>query len=105
MSDFNHIEQISGAEILEQHQFPLYELTGLFQRLHVAEKGITVECIIVNLEEAEGKSDEDILNLVAASGYVAQDSDITFRSNAESGYFYTYFNFVESADDLADCSS
>ena len=96
MSDFNNIEQINGAEILEEHQFPLYELTGLFQRLHVAEKGITVESIVVDLAEAEGKSDEEILNLVAASGYVKDDSDITFRSAAGHGYFYTYFNFVES---------
>ncbi|MBV7433548.1 hypothetical protein KRX19_00775 [Cardiobacteriaceae bacterium TAE3-ERU3] len=98
MSDFNNIEQINGAEIIEEHQFPLYELTGLFQRLRVAEKGITVESIVVNLAEAKGKSDEEILNLVAASGYVKEDSDITFRSSTGHGYFYTYFNFVESTE-------
>lgn len=95
MIDFSGIQQLNGAEIEDEHVFPLYDLTGLFQRLHVPGKGMTVESIVVNLAEAKGKSDEEILNLVAASGYVHDDSDITFRSNPEHGYFYTYFNFIE----------
>ncbi|UJF23902.1 hypothetical protein L0B52_06040 [Suttonella sp. R2A3] len=97
MSDFNNIETVAGAKILDEHTFPLFGLTGLFQRLYVAGKGITVDCVIVSLAEAADKSDEELLNLVVASGYVHEDSDVTFRHNESSGYFYTYFNFSEDS--------
>lgn len=95
MSDFNNIERIAGGEILDQHTFPLFGLTGLFQRVHVPEQGMTVDCVVVMLAEAVDKSDEELLNLVVASGYVDDDSDVTFRHSDTSGYFYTYFNFQQ----------
>lgn len=94
MDLFKDIQQISGAEISEEHQFPLFELTGLYQKFFVAEKAISGECIIVNLAEAQNKSDEEILNLIIASGYVAEDMDVSFRIDLQRRYFYSYFNLI-----------
>lgn len=56
---------------------------------------MTYESIIVSLADTQDITDEQLLNLVVASGYVNEDSDLTFRINEASGYFYTYFNFVQ----------
>ena len=96
MSLFAEIQPLSGMEVLEEHQFPLFELTGLYQKFRVDRAGeiISGECITVNLHEAQNKSDEEILNLIVASGYVAEDMDISFRIDAGRRYFYAYFNLV-----------
>lgn len=92
MDLFQEINQLSGAQILDEHIFPLFELTGLYQKFFVAREDIGGECIIVNLQEAQNKSDEEILNLIIASGYVAEDADVSFRVDSQRRYFYAYFN-------------
>ena len=81
-----------SGEILEEHRFPLFEYTGLYQKLRVPAAGVQVESIVVSLEEAAERDTQYLLNLVVASGYVAEDADLTFRENRAGGYLYTYFN-------------
>lgn len=95
---FTRIRLPDSAEILEEHRFPLYGLTGLYQKLRVPAAGVAVESITVNLEEAAGQNTQELLNLVLASGYVAEDAELTFRENRAGGYLYTYFNIMPLAD-------
>ena len=53
---FTRIRLPDSAEILEEHRFPLYGLTGLYQKLRVPAAGVTAESITVNLEEAAGQN-------------------------------------------------
>lgn len=96
LTPLNHDEfdSIDGAEILEAHDFPLFELAGHYRKLHIPAQNLTLECIITTMH-GHTLNDEAILNLVVASGYVAEDSDITFRHNQRTGLFYTYFNFQQ----------
>ena len=94
---FTRVRLPDSAEILEEHRFPLYGLTGLYQKLRVPAAGVTVESITVNLEEAAEQNTQELLNLVLASGYVAEDAELTFRENRAGGYLYTYFNIVPLA--------
>lgn len=89
---FHRIRLPEGGEVHEEHRFPLFEYTGLYQKLHIPASGLQVECITVSLEEAAGRSVSDLLNLVVASGYVAEDADLTFRESRTDGYLYAYFN-------------
>ncbi len=93
MVDFSRIELLADSEIIEQHEFPLFGYTGLYLRCHSARESLGYDCVVVSLREVEDCDDEKLLNLVVASGYVKENSDITFRSNPASEYFYTYFNF------------
>ena len=95
---FTGIRLPDSAEILEEHRFPLYGLTGLYQKLRVPAAGVQVESITVSLEEAAGQNVRELLNLVLASGYVAEDAELTFRENRAAGYLYTYFNIVPLTD-------
>lgn len=97
MADFSRVQRLADTEILEEHEFPLFEYTGLYQRGYSKLQGLTYSIIAVELAETADISDEKLLNLIAASGYVDEDSDITFRINKASGYFYAYFNFVQDA--------
>lgn len=92
MALFEHIEALRGASIMEQHEFPLFELTGLYQKFVVEREQMQGECIMVNLNEARDYSDEALLNLIVASGYVRDDADISFRIDAARQYFYAYFH-------------
>jgi len=92
---FTRVRLPDSAEILEEHRFPLFGLTGLYQKLRVPAAGVTVESITVSLEEAAEQNTQELLNLVLASGYVAE---LTFRENRAGGYLYTYFNIVPLAD-------
>lgn len=97
MSLFLNIKQLSNIQMIDEHQFPLFEYTGLYQKFSAPEQHMEAECIIVNLQEvAEVKpiTDEAILNLVVASGYVPEDADLTFRIDPNREYLYAYFNFV-----------
>ncbi len=94
MANFSNIQNLTGAEILEQHEFPLFQFTALYQKFVVAEQGIAAESVIVELAEIN-VTHEELLNLIVSSGYVAEDADVTFRVNEASGYFYAYFNFQE----------
>ena len=84
---FARIRLPDSGEILEEHRFPLFEYTGLYQKLRVPAAGVQVESIVVSLEEAADRDTQYLLNLVVASGY-----DLTFRENRAGGYLYTYFN-------------
>ena len=95
---FTCIRLPDSAEILEEHRFPLYGLTGLYQKLRVPAAGVQVESITVSLSEAAGQNVRELLNLVLASGYVAEDAELTFRENRAAGYLYTYFNIVPLTD-------
>lgn len=97
MSDFSRIQLLADSQVIEEHRFPLFEYVGLYQRCYSPEHKMYYSVIVVALEDTVGVSDEKLLNLVAASGYVDDDSDITFRINQASGYFYTYFNFLPDA--------
>ena len=94
---FTRIRLPDSAEILEEHRFPLFEYTGLYQKLRVPATGVQVESIVVSLEEATAHSTQELLNLILASGYVAEDAEFTFRENRADGYLYTYFN-IRPAD-------
>lgn len=87
-----------SSEVLEEHRFPLFAYSGLYQKLRVPAAGVQVESIIVSLEEAAGCDTQYLLNLVVASGYLAEDADLTFRENRAGGYLYTYFNLQPLAD-------
>ena len=89
---FARIRLPDSGEILEEHRFPLFEYTGLYQKLRVPAAGVQVESIVVSLEEAADRDTQYLLNLVVASGYVAEDADLTFRENRAGGDLYTYFN-------------
>lgn len=95
---FARIQLPNSAETLEEHRFPLYGLTGLYQKLRVPAAGVQVESITVSLSEAAGQNTQELLNLVLASGYVAADAELTFRENRAGGYLYTYFNIVPLAN-------
>lgn len=94
MADFSHVQLLADTVLLEEHEFPLFEYTGLYQRGYSKAQGLTYSTIVASLEETRDISKEKLLNLIVASGYVDEDSDITFRENEASGYFYAYFNFV-----------
>lgn len=96
MTDFSRIQNLNGAHIIEAHEFPLFQFTALYQKFTVPSERISAESIIVPLEVID-ISHEELLNLIIASGYVADDADITFRTNEASGYFYAYFNFINEA--------
>lgn len=93
MADFSRIELLADSVILEQHEFPLFEYTGLYLHLRSRAQAMDYGCIVVDQSEAQDADDEKLLNLVAASGYVDDDSDITFRISKARNYFYTFFNF------------
>jgi len=82
---FARIRLPDSGEILEEHRFPLFEYTGLYQKLRVPAAGVQVESIVVSLEEAADSDTQYLLNLVVASGYVAEDADLTFRENRAGG--------------------
>ena len=86
-----------GGEIREEQRFPLLTYTALYQKLHIPAAGLQVESIVVSLEEAAAHSTQELLNLILASGYVAEDAEFTFRENRADGYLYTYFN-IRPAD-------
>ena len=69
---FARIRLPDSGEILEEHRFPLFEYTGLYQKLRVPAAGVQVESIVVSLEEAADRDTQYLLNLVVASGYVAE---------------------------------
>ncbi|SUO93346.1 hypothetical protein [Suttonella ornithocola] len=98
MADFSKVQLLSDTVVIEQHEFPLFEYTGLYQKCYSAAQRLTFSSIIVPLSETREISDEKLLNLIVASGYVDEDSDMTFRINEASGYFYTYFNFQPDTD-------
>ena len=58
-----------------------------------------MKSIVVSLEEAADRDTQYLLNLVVASGYVAEDADLTFRENRAGGYLYTYFNIQPLEDE------
>lgn len=95
MTDFSRVQLLADSVILDTHEFPLFEYTGLWQKYRSEAQKMTYESIIVSLADTQDITDEQLLNLVVASGYVNEDSDLTFRINEASGYFYTYFNFVQ----------
>ena len=95
---FHNLRLPESGEILEEHRFPLFEYTGLYQKLRVPAAGGSVESIVVNLEEAAGRDIQYLLNLVVASGYVGEDSDLTFREHRAGGHLYTYFNIQPLAE-------
>ncbi|SUO98088.1 hypothetical protein [Suttonella indologenes] len=102
MADFSRIELLADSSILEQHEFPLFEYTGLYLQLRSQAQTMDYCCIVVDQQEAQDADDEKLLNLVAASGYVDDDSDITFRISKAEQYFYTYFNFKAHDAHLSD---
>lgn len=102
MADFSRIELLADSQILEQHEFPLFEYTGLYLRLQSQAQAMDYSCIVVDMQQAHDANDEKLLNLVAASGYVNDDSDITFRISKAEKYFYTFFNFVAHDSALSD---
>lgn len=89
---FTHIRPLPGSEVIQEHIFPLFEYTGLYQQISVPEAGVQAECIIVSLQETAGKSVEYLLNLISASGYLSQEAELNFRESPQEGYLYTYFN-------------
>lgn len=90
-TDFAHPGALQNAEILERHDFPLFELPGEYQKIHIAEQGITVECIIAP-SRGHDKTTQDLLDMAIASGYIRDDSDITFHVSESRGYFCAYFH-------------
>lgn len=90
-ADFRHPGALKHAVILEQHDFPLFELTGEYQKIHVPDQRIIVECIITKTG-GHGKTTQELLDMAAASGYIREDSDITFHVSEASGYFCAYFH-------------
>ncbi|MFC2503625.1 MAG: hypothetical protein ACFN4D_06210 [Cardiobacterium sp.] len=94
---FARIRLPEGGEIREEQRFPLLTYTALYQKLHIPAAGLQVESIVVSLEEAAAHSTQELLNLILASGYVAEDAEFTFRENRADGYLYTYFN-IRPAD-------
>ncbi|MDO4642587.1 MAG: hypothetical protein Q4A74_01970 [Cardiobacteriaceae bacterium] len=89
---FVALRPLRGSQVIEAHCFPLFELTGLYQKLSVPLAGILVESVLINLEEAADCEVQYLLDLVVASGYVAEDADLTFRESRAEGFLYTYFN-------------
>lgn len=63
---FARIRLPDSGEILEEHRFPLFEYTGLYQKLRVPAAGVQVESIVVSLEEAADSDTQYLLNLVVA---------------------------------------
>ena len=89
---FSRIRLPGGGEIREEHRFPLATYSGLYQKLHIPAAGLQVESIVVHFDETVGHNTQELLNLVLATGYVAEDAEFTFRENRANGYLYTYFN-------------
>ena len=83
---FARIRLPEGGEIREEQRFPLLTYTALYQKLHIPAAGLQVESIVVSLEEAAAHSTQELLNLILASGYVAEDAELTFRENRAGGY-------------------
>lgn len=98
MADFSKLERLKDSEVLEQHEFPLSEFTGLFQKCHSAQEKFSYCVVVVDKKETGDTSDEELLKRVLASGYVDEASEITFRSTPASSLFYTYFNFQADGD-------
>ena len=92
-ADFAHPGALKDAVILERHDFPLFELMGEYQKIAVPAQKLTVECIIAPLF-GHDKSTQDLLDMAAASGYIRDDSDITFHASESTGYFCAYFHLV-----------
>lgn len=89
--DFSHPGVLKEAQILERHDFPLFELPGEYQKITLPEQNLTVECIITTTRN-HGKSTQELLDMAVASGYIREDSDITFHISESTGYFCAYFH-------------
>lgn len=96
-ADFSHPGALKNAVILERHDFPLFELSGEYQKIHVPEQGIIVECIITGTR-GHDKSTQELLDMAVASGYIREDSDITFHVSESNGYFCAYFHLQTGVD-------
>lgn len=89
--DFSHPGVLKEAQILERHDFPLFELPGEYQKITLPEQNLTVECIITTTRNHD-KSTQELLDMAVASGYIREDSDITFHISESTGYFCAYFH-------------
>lgn len=93
MADFTEVELLADSEVLDAHEFPLFSYVALFQKLRSTRENMSYCAIVVERAVVEAEGEEALLNMVAASGYLDEDSDLTFRFNEQSAYFYCYFNF------------
>lgn len=94
MVDYAKVQLLGDSQVLEMHEFPLFEYPALFQKLESKAQNLRYECIAVALEVLKDYEKERLLNLICASGYVPEESDLTFRHHDSSGFFYAYFNFT-----------
>lgn len=58
---------------------------------------IIVECVITPTR-GHGKTTQELLDMAVASGYIREDSDVTFHVSETRGYFCAYFHLQTEVD-------